>query len=70
MGVTGIIITTRYEAKLLQSQKKNRDWKDIMIVHLKYPVFSQVRGWKQILRETGMCEEKKMGQKADVSQNY
>ena len=27
------------------------------------------RGWKQILRETGICE-KKMGQKADVSQNY
>ena len=69
MGVTGIIITTRYEAKLLQSRKKLETGR-IMIVHLKYPVFSQVRGWKQILRETGMCEEKKMGQKADVSQNY
>ena len=69
MGVTGIIITTRYEAKLLQSRKKLETGR-IMIVHLKYPVLSQVRGWKQILRETGMCEEKKMGQKADVSQNY
>ena len=28
MGVTGIIITTRYEAKLLQSRKKTGNWKD------------------------------------------
>ena len=69
MGVTGIIITTRYEAKLLQSRKKT-DTGRIMIVHLKYPLLSQVHEWKQILRETGMCEQKKMGQKADVSQNY
>ena len=62
MGVTGIIITTRYEAKLLQSQKKLETGR-IMIVHLKYPLLSQIRGWKQILRETGCVRRRKWDKK-------